>query len=128
MAIRKKNISEIETLKKSEESSKLAAKPAARRAAARTTAPSATSEVRSTRTKTAATVKAPAATHKARTRESVAAAPVAPAVVAVFEVESYRAEIEKEAYYNWLRRGCPHGSDDHDWLAAIEIVRTRYAK
>ena len=111
MATRKKSIPELETLKKAEESRKLTAKPANSRAPA---APVSTS-------------KASAATHKAPARRSAPAAAIA-ATVDTFEVEAHRAEIEGEAYHNWLRRGAPHGSDEQDWLAAIEIVRARYAK
>ena len=112
MATRKKSIPELETLKKAEESRKLAAKPATSRAPA---AP-------------VSTPKASAATHKAPARRSAPAAASIAATVDKFEVEAHRAEIEGEAYHNWLRRGAPHGSDEQDWLAAIEIVRARYAK
>jgi len=107
-----------------------------------TAAPKRTRALKSTSTETSAagskpaTRKSSAATHKAPARKTVLAAPepaiAAPAVDTVvvetvtFDVAAHHAEIGKEAYYNWLRRGCPHGSDQEDWLAAIEIVRARY--
>ena len=75
--------------------------------------------------------KSPAATHKAPARKSVPAAPAAePAVEAAettaFDTSLHHEEISKEAYYTWLRNGCPQGTEHHDWLAAIEIVRARH--
>ena len=31
-----------------------------------------------------------------------------------------REDLEKEAYFRWERRGCYHGGDMEDWLAAEE--------
>jgi hypothetical protein len=76
--------------------------------------------------------KSSAATHKAPARKTVLAAAAETVVETVvvetvtFDVAAHHEEIGKEAYYNWLRRGCPHGSEQEDWLAAIEIVRARY--
>jgi hypothetical protein len=68
-------------------------------------------------------------------RKSVKTAPAAePAVEAAmaetvaFDISLHHEEIGKEAYYTWLRNGCPQGSEHHDWLAAIEIVRARYER
>ena len=40
----------------------------------------------------------------------------------------HHQEISREAYFNWLRRGCPHGSAQEDWLAAVALVRARHAR
>jgi hypothetical protein len=72
-----------------------------------------------------------AATHKTPARKAsveVAAVERTAAVrVASFDVAAHHDEISKEAYYHWLRRGAPQSSEEHDWLAAIEIVRARYS-
>jgi hypothetical protein len=61
----------------------------------------------------------PAATHIAPAKRS------SPAAAPVFDVEAYRAEIEREAYFLWERRGRKHGHAQEDWGRAIEIVRAR---
>jgi hypothetical protein len=68
--------------------------------------------------------KSPAATHKAPAKR--AAAPKAQP--ASFDVEAHRAEIEREAYFLWERRGHAHGSSNEDWWTAVELVRARHAK
>jgi hypothetical protein len=35
--------------------------------------------------------------------------------------------IAETAYYLWQKRGCPHGSDQQDWLEAEKIVADRKA-
>ena len=79
--------------------------------------------------------KSSAATHKSPARKTgIAAAASEPAVEAVivetatFDVGLHHEEISKEAYCTWLRNGCPQGSEHHDWLAAIEIVRARHQR
>jgi hypothetical protein len=97
---------------------------------------------KTTATETAATAgkrkanpKSAAATHMAPARKSVTAAPPTETAVeavvietAAFDISLHHEEISKEAYYNWLKRGCPQGSEHHDWLAAIELVRTRHQR
>jgi len=75
--------------------------------------------------KKAAKPNIPAATHKAPARKAAAAEK---ADTPAFDVALHHEEISLEAYYNWLRRGCPHGSEQEDWLAAVATVRTRYAR
>lgn len=82
-----------------------------------------------------ATPKSSAATHKAPARKALAAvagvdSPVEAVVVetTTFDISLHHAEISTEAYYHWLRRGCPQGSEHDDWLAAIEVVRARHRK
>lgn len=66
---------------------------------------------------------APAATHKVRARGAVVRG--LSQKPALFDVEAHRAEIEKEAYFLWLDRGCAHENADGDWLKAIGIVKAR---
>jgi hypothetical protein len=35
------------------------------------------------------------------------------------------SEIETEAYYQWVNRGCPLGDDQTDWYKAIKALRER---
>lgn len=94
------------------------AKPAAaRKRAPKTAAPAAAAP----EVKPAAKTKSAAATHKAPVRRTTKKA--APAFV--FDVEANRAEIEREAYLNWVNRGYTHGDDTADWLRAVETVRVR---
>jgi|GEM_PF-1670104 len=74
--------------------------------------------------------KSAAATHVAPARKTVSAAPSPETIAeaAVFDVAFHHEEISKEAYYTWLRNGCPQGSEQHDWLTAIEVVRARHLK
>jgi hypothetical protein len=65
----------------------------------------------------------PAATHKVPVRKAVARK--SPSKPAPFDVEAHRAEIEREAYFLWLGRGCSHGSAGEDWVKAVEIVMAR---
>jgi len=69
-----------------------------------------------------------AATHKAPARKPLAqGTPETFAVSASFDTGSHYEEISLEAYYNWLRRGCPEGSAHEDWHAAVDLVRLRHA-
>jgi len=73
----------------------------------------------------------PAATHKAPTRKSIVHdIPETHAAVAgaAFDSGNHHEEISREAYFNWLRRGCPDGTAHEDWEVAVESVRTRYAR
>ncbi len=90
---------------------------------------------KSSRIRNTATASPAAATHKSSARKTVktapAAEPVASSIVVetpAFEVALYEEEIRTEAYCNWLRNGCPQGSEHQDWIGAIEIVRARYEK
>ena len=33
--------------------------------------------------------------------------------------------LEEAAYFRWLARGCPHGDDESDWLAAHTELSTK---
>ena len=129
MAIRKKTTAESETVR-AEESAKSGQKTS------RTRTTAAANEATGASEKKSASAKSPAAaTHKSSARKVVKAAPAAePVVVTVaagnvaFEVGLHHEEICKEAYLNWLRNGCPQGTEHHDWITAIEIVRERYEK
>jgi len=121
MAIRKKTTAESETAKTGQSSSRLR-NPAAEATTA-------------TDNKTAKTKSPAAATHKSSARPVVKAAPVAEVLAESIVVEKttfdtglHHEEISKEAYINWLRNGCPQGSEHHDWITAIEIVRARHQK
>jgi transketolase len=72
-------------------------------------------------TKTAANPANSAATHKAPARHAAAKKLASP----IFDIELHRAEIEREAYLMWAARGHEHGQSQHDWLAAIELVKAR---
>ncbi len=79
--------------------------------------------------------KSSAATHKAPARKSVIAVATPEAAVeavivetTTFDIALHHEEIGKEAYYHWLRNGCPQGSEHQDWLAAIGVVRARHQK
>src|SRR5664279_4413011 len=128
MAIRKKTTTESETVKL--EGTANAGQKSLR---PRNTASAETAGTPDNRT---AKAQSPAAaTHKSPARKSANAAPVAEAPVetgtiqtTTFDLALHHDEISKEAYSNWLRNGCPQGSEHHDWLAAIEIVRTRHGK
>ncbi|MDR3719568.1 MAG: DUF2934 domain-containing protein [Bryobacteraceae bacterium] len=127
MATRKKTSPDSETVRADEFAAASQKLTRARKSA--TTDASATAE-KMTRSKSPA-----AATHKAPARKSVPAAPAAePAVEAfvaetvAFDISLYHEEISKEAYYTWLRNGCPQSTEHHDWLAAIEVVRARHQK
>jgi hypothetical protein len=127
MAIRKKTATESETVR-GEEAVKTGQKSSRARNAGAETASAAG-------TKTAKSKSPAAATHKAPARKTVNAAPAAEALVessviaqSTFDVELHHEEIRTEAYCHWLRNGCPQGSEHHDWLAAIEIVRARHEK
>ncbi|HPT28298.1 MAG TPA: hypothetical protein PLZ95_17905 [Bryobacteraceae bacterium] len=93
------------------------AKPAAKRTTTAASKPAA--EKRAVKKPAAATA---AATHKAPARRAVAKKASAPA----FDVELHRAEIEHEAYLLWAARGHAHGHAQHDFLAAIEVVKSRH--
>lgn len=97
-------------------------------AAAETEAKPVTARKRASKTETAASEVKPAAktrsaaaTHKTPVRRTANKA--APAVG--IDVEAHRAEIEREAYFNWVNRGGAHGQDTTDWLRAVETVRAR---
>lgn len=79
-----------------------------------------------TRKPAAPKTQTPAATHKAPARKVAVRKPVA-AAAPEFDIEMHRAEIEREAYFQWINRGGGHGSDAQDWLRAVEIVKARYA-
>lgn len=79
---------------------------------------------RKTAAKPAAKPATAAATHKAPAKRPAAAKSAATA----FSVDTYRAEIEREAYLIWAGRGHEHGQAHEDWLRAIEIVKSRYQK
>ena len=122
MAIRKKTTAESETVKTGQTSSRI-----------RNTA--AAEATGTTDNKTAKTQSPAAATHKSSARPSVKAAPVAEVLAesivvekTTFDAGMHHEEISKEAYCNWLRNGCPQGSEHQDWVAAIEIVRARHQK
>ena len=125
MATRKKTSPASETVRGDEFAAASQKLSRARKSAAGDTSATAEKKARS---------KSPAAaTHKAPARKNVPAAPAAePAIQdfaaeeAAFDISLHHEEISKEAYYTWLRNGCPQGSEHHDWLAAIEIVRARY--
>ena len=128
MAIRKKITAESETV-----NLEGAVKAGQKSSRARNTA---AAETTGTPDNKSAKAQSPAAaTHKSPARKSVNAAPVAEAQVetgtvqtTTFDVALHHDEISKEAYHVWLRNGCAQGSEHHDWLAAIEIVRTRHEK
>src|SRR3974377_1408266 len=113
METRKKTASEMDILR-AEES--LAGTTAKAKTARVSKAPGAAAGKKAA-ANSAALVKTAAATHKAPARKTASVE---------FEVAAHHEEISVEAYHHWLRRGAPHGSDQHDWLAAIEIVRARY--
>lgn len=115
MATRKKTVTESETLKSHET---VAAAPRA----ALTRKPAAESATSSKKTAKATT---PAATHKSSARKSTAAEKVE---IPVFDLALHHDEVSLEAYHNWLRRGCPHGSEHEDWLAAVATVRARHSR
>ena len=123
MATRKKTVIDpVNSLQ--EEALGAAAKPAR-------TGKSATGSA-STPKRTAAP-KSSAAKHKAAARNTATteAKPPAPAPAPAkpaFDAAVHHDEIAREAYHQWQRRGCPSGSPEHDWIAAIEIVRARYAR
>lgn len=128
MAIRKKTATESEIVR-AEEAVKTGQKSSRARK-------SAGAEVASAAGTKAAKTKSPAAaTHKAPAHKTVKAAPAAElsveaSVIAqtTFDAGLHHEEIRTEAYLTWLRNGCPQGSEHHDWLAAIEIVRARHEK
>ncbi len=124
MATRKKTSSEAQTVRGEEFA------PAAPQLS-RTRKPTAPEGATSPEQKT----KSSAATHKAPARKTVmtvaASEPASEAVMAettTFDVGLHHEEISKEAYCTWLRNGCPQGSEHHDWLAAIEVVRARHQR
>lgn len=72
-----------------------------------------------------------AATHKAPARKT--SAPMAEVKTATvrkpaFDESAHRAEIEKEAYLLWERRGHAHGHAHEDWTRAMEVVSARYSQ
>jgi hypothetical protein len=125
MAIRKKSTAKSET-SGAEENVKTSQKSAR----VRTTAAAETAGTSNTKAKSPA-----AATHKAPARKAVQSAPAAKVAaestfveVATFDVAFHHEEISKEAYYTWVRNGCPKNTEHSDWLAAIEVVRARHAE
>jgi hypothetical protein len=94
-----------------------APKPATRRAAAKKTEAPA-GEPKPARRRTTA------ATHKSAARAAAAAAGAE--TVIAFDPARYAAEIQREAYFQWLNRGCAHGGDAGDWFRAVEIVKARH--
>jgi len=123
MATRKKTSTDSEARK--QEESVPAAQPATVRKFR--TAKSAAGTAKAAKPAVAST---PAATHKAPSRKPlVQAVPetLAAAAGASFDSAHHHEEISREAYFNWLRRGCPHGSAHVDWHAAIEVVYARYS-
>ena len=127
MAIRKKNTAESETVR-AEDSVKTGQKSVR----VRTTAAAETTGT--TDNKSAKTQSPAAATHKSSARPTVKAAAAGNGAESVtvetttFDASLHHEEISKEAYINWLRNGCPHGSEHHDWATAVEIVRVRHSK
>ncbi|MGD0577582.1 MAG: DUF2934 domain-containing protein [Bryobacteraceae bacterium] len=69
----------------------------------------------------------PAATHKAPARKPHVEETIEAHAVETpsFDAAPRHDEISREAYSNWLRRGCPHGSPQEDWLAAVALLRAR---
>jgi len=122
MATQKKTTSEMDILRAEESLTGTSAAAAKAKATRVGKAPGATAEKRAT-AKPAGAAKSAAATHKAPARKSGSVEAEAPAE---FDVAAHHEEISVAAYHHWLHRGAPHGSDQHDWLAAIEIVRARY--
>lgn len=127
MAIRKKITQESETVK-SEGAVNSDRKSTRVRGSAAT-------EATGPENRTAKTQAPSAATHKAPARKTVTTTPAAEVLVetvvverAAFDAGLHHEEINKEAYYNWLRGGCRQDSEHHDWLAAVETVRARYEK
>jgi activator of HSP90 ATPase len=128
MSIWKKRAAKSETVR-AEENIKGAQKPSPAHKTAVAEATGASDK------KTTKTTSPAAATHKSPARKTVNAAQASERRAEPIAVESrtfdaalYDEEIRKEAYCNWLRSGCPQGSENRDWLAAIEIVRARYEK
>ena len=127
MATRKKNTPRSETFKPEEtvqQGAQAAARKARGRKPASAAAPGGAEKAAAKPTASAATHKAPA--HKPAGEETLAghAAVERPG----FDTALHHEEIAKEAYYSWLRRGCPHGSARADWLAAVALVRARHTR
>lgn len=38
--------------------------------------------------------------------------------------DEFRSQVQKKAYELWQKRGCSHGNDWSDWLAAEKIVKS----
>jgi hypothetical protein len=72
--------------------------------------------------------KAPAATHKPATPRKPRAMKATSYASAPFDADSHRQAIERQAYFNWIERGCVHGDPAADWLRAEEEVRQRYLR
>lgn len=128
MAIRKKTTAESE-ISRAEENVKTGQMSSRARNTAAAEALS-TSDNKTMKTQSPA-----AATHKAPARKTVQAAPAAETLIestgaekTAFDIALHHDEIGTEAYHNWLRNGCPQGSEHNDWITAIEIVRARYEK
>jgi len=126
MATRKKTTPESETMKPEERVQ------ASRKASARTVrSRMAAQPAEGGKEKASAKASAPAATHKAPARKPAAEqTPEAHSAVEMpaFDTAPHHQEIAREAYFNWLRRGCPHGSAQVDWLAAVALVRARHRR
>jgi hypothetical protein len=65
-----------------------------------------------------------AATHKPNARAAAAGAEAAPG----FDPVRHAAEIQREAYFQWLNRGRQHGGDAADWFHAEQAVKARYSR
>lgn len=116
MATRKKTAPESEPLQPAERVK--TARPAAPAVRSRKAAPGTEPGAEKLSAKTTS----PAATHKAPARKPAVEETLEPPA---FDTALHHQEISREAYFNWLRRGCPHGSAQEDWLAAVALVRAR---
>lgn len=97
--------------------------------------------VKSKAATTPAAPKSSAATHKTAARKPAARQPLAAAAAAgsaitlpasapakpAFDPSAFHNEIASEAYFQWVNRGGTHGSEQEDWLRAVEIVRARHS-
>jgi hypothetical protein len=112
MPARKKSVSEVDATAETAP----ATAPRRRAVKAAATVEGAAEKPKAPRTKRVA------ATHKSAARAAAAALEVPPA----FDPALHADEIRREAYYQWLNRGCAHGDDAGDWFRAVEAVKTRY--
>lgn len=75
-----------------------------------------------------ARAKSPAAKHKTAAPRKPRAVKSPAYTPQPFDPAEHRQEIELQAYFYWIERGCAPGDPQADWMRAEDEVRQRYLR